>query len=65
MLDLRLSWELLSVYRSVVDTDSMGSLGPDPDSQSGSGTRRAKITQIYLKTFNKFLLKCWMFSFEG
>jgi hypothetical protein len=49
MLNLRLSWELLSVHRSVVDTDSMGSLGPDPDSQSGSGTRREKMTQINLK----------------
>jgi hypothetical protein len=37
----------------------------DPDSQSESGSRRAK--RIHKnKKVNKFhFLKCWMFSFEG
>jgi hypothetical protein len=39
---------------------------PDPDSQSGSGSRRAKITHKNRKNVNEFpFLKCWMFSFEG
>jgi hypothetical protein len=39
---------------------------PNPDSQSGCGSRRAKMTQKNIKQLNKFhLLKCGMFSFEG
>jgi hypothetical protein len=32
------------------------------DSESGSGSRRAKMTH---KKEKKLFLKCWMFSFEG
>jgi hypothetical protein len=51
---------------TVVDPDSIGTLDPNPDSQSGSGSRRAKMTyksRIKLKKFHVF--KCWMFAFEG
>ncbi len=34
-----------------VDPDSMGSLDPDPDSESGSGSRRAKMTQVLYVLF--------------
>ncbi len=39
------SYRLKSTYEitSVADPDSVGSLDPDPDSQSGSGSRRAKM----------------------
>jgi hypothetical protein len=38
----------------------------DPDSQSGSGTRRAKMNHKNKIKINKFhFLKCRMFSFEG
>ena len=46
----------------VVDPDpepdpySIGSVDPDPYSESGSGSRRAKMTHV---------LKCWMASFES
>jgi hypothetical protein len=46
----------------------MVSLDPyqDPNSQSGSGSRRAKMTHKNIKKINKFLfLKCWMFSLLG
>jgi hypothetical protein len=43
------TWIASSVI-SVVDPDSMGSLDPypDPDSQSGSGSRRAKVERLLL-----------------
>jgi hypothetical protein len=52
---------------SVVDLDPTGSLDPfpDPDSQSGSGSRRGKMTHKNGKKVKKFHFKCWMFSFEG
>ncbi len=38
----------------------------DPDSESGSGSRRVKMTHKIRKKIKKFhVLKCWMFSFEG
>jgi hypothetical protein len=38
----------------------------DLDSGSGSGSRRAKMTLKKKKPIKKFyVLKCWMFSFEG
>ncbi len=37
------------------DLDSMGSLDVDPDSQSGSGFRRAKIT-YKIEKINKFII---------
>jgi hypothetical protein len=54
----------LTLY-SVVDPDSIGSLDPDLDSLSGSGSRKENMTHKNKKV-NKFnFLKCWMFSFEG
>jgi hypothetical protein len=39
---------------------------PYPDSESGSGSRRLKITNKIRKIIKKFhVLKGWMFSFEG
>jgi hypothetical protein len=46
----------------------MGSLDPypDPDSQSGYGSRRAKLIHRHKKKGYKFhFLKCWMFSFKA
>ncbi len=45
-------------------SDSIGSLDPDPDSESGS--RRAKMTHKSRQKFVKVhVLKCWMASFES
>ncbi len=43
------------------------SIGPvDPDPESGSGSRRAKMTHKSRKKFVKVhVLKCWMASFES
>jgi hypothetical protein len=41
-------------FGSDLDPDSIRSVEPDPDSESGSGARRAKMTPQ----------KCWMFSLE-
>jgi hypothetical protein len=46
---------------SVSDPDS---INPDSESASGSGSRRAKMTQ----KFRNFMFSCisyWIFSFEG
>jgi hypothetical protein len=43
---------------SGLDPDSIRSVDPDPDSESGSISRRAKMT--YIKKFRS--LKCWMLS---
>jgi hypothetical protein len=49
---------------SGLDPDSLGSVDPDPD--SGSGSRRAKMTHKSRKKFVKVhVLKCWMASFES
>jgi hypothetical protein len=49
---------------SGLDPDSIGSVDPDPDSESGS--RRAKITHKSRKKIVKVhVLKCWMASFES
>jgi hypothetical protein len=46
------------------DPDSIGSVDPDPE--SGSGSRRAKMTHKSRKKFVKVhVLKCWMASFES
>jgi|688.fasta_scaffold554367_2 hypothetical protein len=47
---------------SVSDPDPVRSVDPDPE--SGSGSRKAKMTQENI--YKKFhVLKCCMFSFEG
>jgi hypothetical protein len=48
---------------SELDPDSIGSVDPDPYSESGSG--RAKITHKSKKKFKCHVLKFWMFSFES
>jgi hypothetical protein len=46
------------------DPDLIGPVDPDPDSESGS--RRAKMTHKSRKKFVKVhVLKCWMASFES
>ncbi len=45
--------------------DSTESLDPYPDSQSGSGSMRAKGHTKVEKITKFYVLKCWMFSFEG
>jgi hypothetical protein len=58
----------VQVTRSLSDPDWISSVDPypDPDSESGSKSRRAKITQKNRKKVKKFhVLKCWMFSFDG
>ncbi len=54
----------------VVDPDpdpcSIGSVDPDPYSESRSGSRRAKMTHKSRKKLVKVhVLKCWMASFES
>jgi hypothetical protein len=50
----------------VANPDSIGPVDPDPYSESGSGSRRAKMTHKSRKKVKKFhVLKCWMFSFES
>ncbi len=44
----------------------IGSVDPDPYSESGSGSRRAKMTHKSRKKLLKVhVLKCWMASFES
>jgi len=51
---------------SVLDPYSIGSVDPDPYSESGSGSRRAKMTHKSRKKLVKVhVLKCWMASFES
>ncbi len=53
---------------SVLDPYSIGSLDPDPDpySEYGSGSRRAKMPQKSRQYLVKVhVLKCWMASFEN
>ena len=47
---------------SGLDPYSIGSV--DPDSESGSGSRRAKMTHK-TKVGKSHVLKCWMASFES
>ncbi len=48
---------------SVSDPDSIRLV--DPDSESGPGSRRAKMTNKNRKKVKKFhVFMCWMFSFE-
>jgi hypothetical protein len=48
------------------DPDSIRPVDPDPDSESGSESRRAKMTHKRRKFFVKVhVLKCWMASFES
>ncbi len=49
---LRCSWHgLIVVCVSELAPDSMGYLDPDPDSQSGFGSKRVKITHKKRKSF--------------
>ncbi len=51
---------------SWLDPDSIGPVDPDTDPDSGSGSRKAKMTHNSRKKFVKVhVLKCWMASFEG
>ncbi len=51
---------------SVLDPYLIGSVDPDPYSESGSGSRRAKMTHKSRKKLVKVhVLKCWMASFES
>jgi hypothetical protein len=51
---------------SVLDPSSIGSVDPDPYSESGSGSRRAKMTHKSRQYLVKVhVLKCWMASFEN
>ncbi len=51
---------------SGLDPYSIGLVDPDPYSESGSGSRRAKMTHKRRKKFVKVhVLKCWMASFES
>jgi hypothetical protein len=47
------------------DPNSIGSVDPAPYSESGSGSRRTKITHKTRNFFEIYVLKCWMFSFES
>jgi hypothetical protein len=50
----------------VAAPDSIWSVDPDPYSESGSGSRRAKMIHKSKKKFKKFhVLKGWMFFFES
>jgi hypothetical protein len=49
-----------------LDPYSIGSVDPDPYSESGSGSRRARMTHKSRKKLVKIhVLKCWMASFES
>jgi hypothetical protein len=51
---------------SGLDPDPIGSVDPYPDSESGSGFRRPKMTHKRRQKFLKVhVLKCWMASFES
>jgi hypothetical protein len=53
---------------SVADPDSMGSQAPDPDSQSGPGSRRAKMTHKKRKKLINFIFwsaACSLLRAEG
>jgi hypothetical protein len=55
------------IHRPRVSDPDPYSIGPvDPDPESGSGSRRAKINHESRKKFVKVhVLKCWMASFES
>jgi hypothetical protein len=49
-----------------LDPDSIGSVDPDLDSESGSESRRAKMNHKSRQKFVKVhVLKCWMTCFES
>jgi hypothetical protein len=56
-LNLNYAWPKSSVVNPDWIPDSMGSLDPypDPDSQSGSGSRRGKMAQKNIKQFINFI----------
>ncbi len=57
--------EYIKVGRAKISvSDSIRSLHLDPDSESGSGSRSAKMTHKKRKKVKKHVSKCWMFSFE-
>ncbi len=47
-----------------MDPDSIRSVDPDPDFESGYGSRRAKSYPQIEKVEKFYVLKCWMFAFE-
>jgi hypothetical protein len=53
----------MSRIPNTASRDPFELLDPDPHFECGSGSRRAKMTHKYRKSFE--VLKCWMFSFEG
>ncbi len=55
--------EVVRIRVADPDPDSIGSV--DPDSESGSGCRRAKMTHKSRKIFQVHVLKCWRASFES
>jgi hypothetical protein len=59
------SLHFLTLETRVSDPDSIRSVDPDPYLESGSGSRRAKITRKSRKIKKYHFLKCWMFSFES
>jgi hypothetical protein len=64
----RISASTWQGFGSGLDPDSIRSVDPDPDpfSESGSGSRRAKMIHKSRKKIKKFhVLKCWMFCFES
>ncbi len=57
-MDLHVRFEIvfaLKLCRRVADPDSTGSVDPDPYSESGSGSRRAKMTHKGRNFFEKFM----------
>jgi hypothetical protein len=48
---------------SKLDPDSIRSVDPDPYPESGSGSRKAKMTHK-IKRKKNHVLKSWIFSFE-
>jgi hypothetical protein len=50
---------------SGLDPDSIRPVDPDPYSESRSGSSRTKMTHKRRKIKKFYVVKCWMFSFEG
>jgi hypothetical protein len=56
----------LAYFYSVSERDPDSTRPVDPDSESGSESRRAKMTHKNIKKVKKcHVLKCWIISFEG
>jgi hypothetical protein len=64
--DHNLLMYLRAARYGVSDPDSIRSKDPYPDSESGSVSRRAKMTHKNRKKIMKvYVLMCWMFFFVG